>query len=147
MVEASLVVTFLLTYRVLKKYGVSGMDRPVGKSWSHLDIFIVVGHFLYILGQYFLLASGPSLILGEGILLSFVLAALLVSDIQDVIYRKQPLWLYSFVLLEYILWSVLGLVAFLSGRFGEGTLFFVACLSRVADVLHLYNLTLLQKQS
>ena len=141
-----MVVTFLLVYKAVKKYGVGGMDRPVGKNWTHLQIFIVLGQLLYILAQYFLLTAGVPLLLSDGLLLMFVLFGLLVSDIQDILYRKRPLWMYGAVLIEYILWSVLGLVAFLSGRFGEGTLFLFACLSRVADLLHLYNLTVHEKQ-
>lgn len=147
MVDATWVVTFFLTYKACKKYGVDGIDRPSSNNtWSHFQVAIVVGHALFILGQYFLLSAGANLVLETSSVLILVLLAILISDVQDIVYRKRPIWLYGCVLLEYILWSSLALVAFLSGRFGEGALLFVASLSRIADLFHLYNETIALKE-
>lgn len=145
MVDATIILTFFLTYKAFKKYGVNGMDRPVNNTWSHMEMFIFIGHIMFILGQHFLLTKNAPLILSTDLVLVLSLSSLIFSDIQDVIFRKKPLWLYSAIMAEYLLWSIIGLVAFMSAQFGEGTLLFIACLSRLADLKNLFDLTVNEK--
>jgi len=147
MIDATIVVTFFLSYKVLKKYAVGGIDRPTEKAWSHLQIAIMFGHFAFILGQHFLLSTDASLILSKGTVLVLVLGALLISDLQDVVKSKMPIYLYGAILIEYMLWAALGLIALMSGRFSDGVLFFVACVSRLAEILQQYNDVLERKKN
>ena len=147
MASVSDIITFFLAYKILKKYAVSGMDRPKENSWTHLQIAVLIGNIAFILGQYFLLTTTSSLILSETALLTLIMGALLISDIQDILYRKKPIWLYGAIFIEYIIWSIIGLVAFLSGQFVEGSLFLFACFSRIADLLHLFNVTVAEKET
>lgn len=135
MVDATLVLTFFLAYKAFKKYTLRGLERPQLEKWTHLQVFVALGHICFVLGQHFLLTANQNLILGKDTVFGLVLACLVVSDIQDALYRKKPLWLYPAILLEYTLWSTVGLVAFLSARNGEGILLFVGSLSRIVDLL------------
>lgn len=147
MVEATYVITGLLAYRVIKKNGVGGMDRPVQKEWSHLHAIIIIGQIFFVLGQHFLLTTPSTLLIPDWAILILVILSLLLSDAQDVVFKKRPLWLYTFILLEYIAWSTLSLIAFISGQFAAGTLLLLSCFSKVADFLHLYKLTIASKGS
>lgn len=139
MIDATIVVTFFLSYKVLKKYMVGGIDSVTQDTWSHLQLAILFGHIAFIFGQHFLLASDEALILSKETVLVLVFGALLISDVQDFVKNKIPLYLYGAILIEYILWAALGLVALMSGRFGLGILFFVACVSRLAEIMQQYN--------
>lgn len=128
--------TVLLAYKAIKKYSAEDLDRPSGaiNQKTHLHAFVVLGHGLFILGQAFLSTEAGNLILPPDWFLILVLLALVVSDSQDVIFRKRPAWLYAVISTEFVLWSSLTLVALMSAQFGIGTLLFVASLSRVADL-------------
>jgi|TARA_B110000285_G_C15094888_1_gene601336 hypothetical protein len=142
MTDATIVITFFLAYKLIKK---NISNDPTKGSWSHLEIAILLGHIAFILGQYFLLASDGSLILTKSEILVQVLAALIASDIQDIFVTKRPSYFYSAVLLEYILWSSLGLTAVLSGKFIIGATLFVACISRIAEIINHYSWSQNQK--
>jgi len=140
MIDTALTLTLLLSYKTAKKYAVSGMERPTPKSGDsiHLRIFIIVGHICFILGQYFLLEADV-LVVDEDWAIILVFLSLILSDIQDVLFRKRPDWLFTAIFLEYTFWSSLGIISFLSAQFGEGALFLVASLSRLADIMFLYS--------
>ena len=86
------------------------------------------------------------MILSKGTVLVLVLRALLISDLQDVVKSKMPIYLYGAILIEYMHWAALGLIALMSGRFSDGVLFFVACVSRLAEILQQYNDVLERKK-
>jgi len=135
MVDATVILTFFLGYKTVKKYALRGLERPKLEAWTHLQVFVALGHVCFVLGQHFLLTAHQELILSKDVVFCLVAACLVVSDIQDALYRKRPLWLYPTILFEYTLWSTIGLIAFLSARNGEGILLFIGCFSRIADLL------------
>jgi len=146
MLNSAYILTILLSYATLKKYGAEGIEASRNTEWTHLHLFIAFGYVLFILGQNFLLLSDAPLILNVDYVIFFILVSHFMSDIQPIVAKKRPLWLYSFILLEYILWSTIGLIAFLSARNGEGTLFLLACFSRLADLFLVYTVNAKKKE-
>ena len=133
------ILTVINAYKATKRVVVSGSDRPPTTDANlHISILIALGHAMFILGLYFLLSSGAPLILAGDLVFALALTATLVNDVQDVVYRKRPLYLYLVIVAEFILWATLTLVALMSARFGEGVFLFLAAVSRIADLFLYY---------
>lgn len=148
MIAIGTVLTVILAYKTVKKYAAEEMDRPKAalKHKNHMHAFVIIGQGLFILGQSFLLTA-DSIILNPDWLLFLVLFAIIVTDIQDVVFRKYFSWLYAVVATEFVLWSTLALVAFMSAQFGIGVLLFVSSLSRIADMYLLMQAEIASKRA
>ena len=133
------ILTIVNAYKATKSVLYSGSDRPPSSTANlHLVFIIAMGHFLFIIGLYFLLSSGAPLIVSSDLLFALAIAATLVNDIQDLVYKKRPLLLYLVIVAEFVLWATLTLIALMSARLGEGVLLFMACISRIADLFLYY---------
>lgn len=137
------ILTILAAYKATKSVLYSGSDRPPSSTANlHLVIIIAIGHFLFIIGQYFLLSSGAAFIVSLDVLFALAIIATIVNDIQDYVYKKKPLVLYLVIVAEFMLWASLTLIALMSARLGEGVLLFLACISRIADLFLYYIATI-----
>ena len=138
-----LILTVIGAYKETKKIIYNGSDRPPATVANlHLVIVIAMGHFLYIIGQYFLLSSDGPFIVSLDVLFVIALLSTIVNDVQDLVYKKKPLLLYLVIVAEFILWATLTLVALMSARLGEGILLFMSCISRIADLFLYYIATI-----
>ena len=145
MIGAAIVLVSLNSYKAVKRH-LAVFDRPKVKQSTdklYLRIFVVVGHLLFLLGQYFLLTAPTSLIVSNDYLIALSLLAFILGDIQDVVFQYHPNWLYYFDLGEFLVWANFTLVSLMSARWGEGALLFIASFSRLGDIFLLYlNLAL-----
>ena len=133
------ILTIINAYKAVKKVTFSGSDRPPSSTANlHISIVIAFGHGLFILGLYFLLTINAPLILPSDLLFVLAVTATIVNDIQDVVFRRKPLYLYLVIVAEFILWATLTITALMSARFGEGCLLFLATVSRIADLFLFY---------
>jgi hypothetical protein len=143
------ILTVINAYKATKRVIYNGSDRPPFTTANlHLTILIAMGHFLFIIGLYFLLSAGAESIYIISLDALFVLAltATIVNDIQDLVFKKKPLFLYLVIVAEFILWATLTIIALMSARLGEGVLLFLAAVSRIADLFLYYVATIESKR-
>lgn len=140
MLGAAIILVSINSYKAIKRHVVN-IDRPHkvnGYDRLYLRSFVGIGQLLYLLGQYFLLTAPTSLLVSNDFILAISLTAFVLADIQDIVFLKNPNLLYYFDLGEFLTWANLTLIAFMSARWGEGVLLFIASFSRLADIFLLY---------
>lgn len=141
------ILTVINAYKATKRVIYNGSDRPPFTTANlHLTILIAMGHFLFIIGLYFLLSADSIYIISLDALFVLALTATIVNDIQDLVFKKKPLWLYLVIVAEFILWATLTIIALMSARLGEGVLLFLAAVSRIADLFLYYVATIDSKR-